>query len=53
MKLFDGFIGEQLQKNCLDLKVFFVDERFLIGVNIFGWMEFMCRCGMNQERSFD
>lgn len=53
MKPPDGSTGEQLQKNCQDLKVLLVDERSLIGANTLGWMEFMCRCGMNQERSSD
>lgn len=53
MKPPDDSTGEQLQKNREDLKVLLVDERSLMGANTLGLMEFMCRCGMKQERSSD
>ena len=42
-----GIVGEALQDNCEGLKVLLVDERSLIGVTTLGWMEFMCRYGVN------
>lgn len=42
----DDPLGETLQDNCSDLHAILVDERFLIGLNPLGWMEFHCRCGI-------
>ena len=41
-----GSAAEQLQKNLNGLKVLLVDERSLVGSTTLGWMEFMCRHGV-------
>ncbi len=46
-------MGEALHSNCKGVHVLLVDERSLIGATTLGWMEFMCRCGMNNGSSSD
>ncbi|KAK3093512.1 hypothetical protein FSP39_016633 [Pinctada imbricata] len=53
MKFPDGSTGETLQSNCEGVHALLVDERSLIGANTLGWMEFMCRCGMQGGLNFD
>ena len=48
MKPPDGQRGETLQANCSGLEVLLIDERSLIGATIMGWMEWMCRYGVNK-----
>jgi len=48
-----GSLGENLQKNCEGLKVLLVDERSMIGATTLGWMEFMCRCGIQSGDNYD
>jgi hypothetical protein len=53
MKPPEGALGEKLQKNCQGLKVLLVDERSLIGATTLGWVEFMCRYGVEEGQNFD
>ena len=57
MKPPEGTVGEALQENCKDLKVLLVEERSMVGASTLGWMEFMCRHGMqrgqNKTESWD
>lgn len=46
MFVLDGLLGKIFQDNCFNFYVILVDERFLIGFIIFGWMEFYSRCGI-------
>jgi hypothetical protein len=39
--------------NCQGLKVLLVDERSLIGATTLGWVEFMCRYGVEEGQNFD
>jgi predicted deacylase len=48
-----GALGEKLRKNCQGLKVLLVDERSLIGATTLGWVEFMCRYGVEEGQNFD
>ena len=48
-----GTLSEALQENCDGLKVLLVDERSLIGATTLGWMEFMCRYGVNGGNNSD
>jgi signal recognition particle subunit SEC65 len=48
-----GAIGEALQSNLTGVKILLVDERSLIGANTLGWMEFMCRCGVDAGTNYD
>lgn len=47
----DGTTGKNLQKKCEGLKTLLVDERSLIGCTTLGWMEFMCRSGVNKGKN--
>ena len=49
----DGSTGEKLQSNCDGLKVLLVDERSLIGACTLGWMEFLCRHGVQRGTQVD
>jgi hypothetical protein len=40
-------------KNCQGLKVWLVDERSLIGATTLGWVEFICRYGVEEGQHFD
>ena len=42
----DGVMGVNLQKNCEGLLCLIVDERYMVGSNTLGWMEYMIRHGM-------
>ena len=53
MKPPEGALGEKLQKNCQGLKILLVDERSLIGATTLGWVEFMCRYGVEEGQNFD
>ena len=53
LKMPDGFTAEGLQRNCSGVEVILVDERSLIGANTLGWMEFLCRCGMQNGSQFE
>ena len=53
MKPPEGSLREGLQKNCDGLKVLLVDERSLIGANTLGWMEFMCRYGVDNGKNYN
>ena len=53
MKPPEGILGENLQSNCDGVKVLLVDERSLIGATTLGWMEFMCRYGMQNGENFE
>ena len=53
MKPPDGALGEALQKNCDGLKVLLVDERSLVGTTTLGWMEYLCRYGVDKGNSCD
>ncbi|CAC5388042.1 unnamed protein product [Mytilus coruscus] len=53
MKPPEGITGENLQSNCDGVKVILVDERSLIGATTLGWMEFMCRYGMQNGENFE
>ena len=53
MKPHEGSLGEKLQINCQGLKVLLVDERSLIGATTLGWVEFMCRYGVEEGQNFD
>ena len=44
-----GKTAEQLQDNLSGVKVLLVDERSLVGAKTLGWMEFMCKWGVNNE----
>ena len=48
MQLPEGTVDQQLQDNCKDLKVLLDDERFIVRATTMGWMEFMCRHGVNK-----
>lgn len=48
-----GSLGENLQKHCEGLNVLLVDERSMIGATTLGWMEFMCRCGIQSGDNSD
>jgi hypothetical protein len=41
------------KSNCQGLKVLLVDERSLIGATTLGWVEFMCRYGVEEGQNFD
>ena len=41
------------KKNCQGVKVLPVDERSLIGATTLGWVEFMCRYGVEEGQNFD
>ena len=51
MKPPEGSVGEELQANCKDLKVLLVDERSMIGACTLGWMEYMCKHGIQKGQS--
>jgi predicted deacylase len=51
MKPHEGALGEKLQINCQGLKVLLVDERSLIGATTLGWVEFMCRYGVEEGQN--
>ena len=53
MKPPEGTVGHQLQENCKDLKVLLVDERSMVGATTLGWMEFMCRHGVQKGANKD
>jgi hypothetical protein len=39
--------------NGQGLKVLLVDERSLVGATTLGWVEFMCRYGVEEGQNFD
>lgn len=43
-----GSTLSKLQSDCEGEKVLLVDERSLVGCSTLGWMEYMCRYGMNK-----
>lgn len=43
-----GSTLSKLQSDCEGVKVLLVDERSLVGCSTLGWMEYMCRYGMNK-----
>ena len=45
----DGIRGTTIKDNCKHLVVLIVDERSLVGSTTLGWMEFLCRHGMNNS----
>lgn len=47
----EGAMGESLQDNLQGLKVLIVDKRSLVGATTLGWMEFMCRHGVENGRN--
>ena len=42
-----GTTLSKLQEDCKGVKALFVDERSLVGCCSLGWMEYMCKYGMN------
>ena len=53
MKQPTGTVGLQLQENCTGVNVLLVDERSMVGATTLGWMEFMCRCGVQGGKHYD
>jgi hypothetical protein len=41
--------AETIQENCKSLVFIIVDKTFFIGCTTLGWIEFMCRFGMNTQ----
>ena len=44
----DGTLGESLQNNLDGVEVLLIDERSMIGCTTLGWMEYLCRCGLEK-----